>query len=116
MARMTGASGRERSIRPAASSSMMNLMESPMHIARNNGTPALRPAPDEVLVFKTSVKSPAQVDALRPLLDLAVTGIGRWNFDLEDRDRILRVESESLVRERIMALLTGLGYACEELD
>ena len=87
-----------------------------MHIAHHNGSRSLHVAPDEVLVFKTSVKSPAQVDALRPLLDLTIAGAGRWNFDLEDRDRILRVESETTVRERIMALLTGLGYACDELE
>ena len=72
--------------------------------------------PEEVLVFKTSVKSRDQVDMLRPLLELTLGGSADWNFDLEDRDHILRVEAKGLVRERITVLLTGLGYACEELD
>jgi hypothetical protein len=55
------------------------------------------------------------VDALRPLLELTVAG-GEWNFDLEDRDHVLRVDAEGMLRERIMALLTGLGFSCEELD
>ena len=74
---------------------------------------AIRPA---VLVFKTTVQCIAQVDALREALDLTLRGTGRWNFDLEDRDRILRVESGTHVGERIMELLTGLGFACSELE
>jgi hypothetical protein len=71
--------------------------------------------PEEVLVFRTSVNSHDQVDALRPLLELTVAG-GEWNFDLEDCDHVLRVDAEGMLRERIMALLTGLGFSCEELD
>lgn len=77
--------------------------------------PGLAVAPERVLVFRTSVISADQVDAVRPVLDLTV-GDGQWNFDLEDHDRILRVESVSMVRERIIALLTGFGFVCAELD
>lgn len=72
--------------------------------------------PEEVLVFRTSVKCNDQVDALRPLLELTLAGRGQWNFDLEDRDHILRVEADVVVREHIMALLAGYGFACEELE
>ena len=71
---------------------------------------------EDILVFRTSVKSRAQVHALRPLLDLVVAEGGQWNFDLEDRDRILRVESDARVKERVLALLTEQGYTCEELE
>ncbi|MBS1547936.1 MAG: hypothetical protein JST38_04030 [Bacteroidetes bacterium] len=71
---------------------------------------------EDILVFRTSVNSTAQVNALRPMLDLLVAGGGHWNFDLEDCDRILRVESEDMVRERITALLTGHGHICVELE
>ena len=91
-----------------------------VHTTRHSGEHTLlnpHPArPEEVLVFKTSVKSRAQVDMLRHMLDLTITGNGQWNFDLEDRDRILRVEAGTMVRERIMALLSGLGFACDELE
>ncbi len=68
------------------------------------------------MVFKTSVKSNTRVDVLRPLLDLTIAERGAWNFDLEDREHILRVEAEGMVRERITALLTGYGFACVELE
>lgn len=94
----------------------MIAMHIPMHQSEHT---LIHPHPassEEVLVFKTSVRNNDQVDALRPLLELTLAGRGEWNFDLEDRDHILRVEAEGLVRERITVLLTGLGYACEELD
>jgi hypothetical protein len=71
--------------------------------------------PEEVLVFRTSVNSHDQVDALRPLLELTVAG-GEWNFDLEDRDHVLRVDAEGIVSDHIVELLAGLGFACNELE
>ena len=46
----------------------------------------------EVLVFSTSVESRDHVDVLAPLLN-SVVGDGRWNFALDDCDRILRIVS-----------------------
>lgn len=91
-------------------------MHPAMHM--KHSTPqALHPVPTEdILVFKTSVNSLAQVNVLRPMLDLLLADGGQWNFDLEDCDRILRVKSEDRVRERVMALLTGHGHLCVELE
>lgn len=74
------------------------------------------PRPGQVLVFRTSVNDLAQVDLLRPLLDLTIAGSGEWNFDLEDREHILRVDAEGPLRERITALLNVNGFACNELE
>lgn len=83
---------------------------------RERSLPNAYPArPEEVLVFKTSVRGTAEVDMLRDALDQTLNGSGQWNFDLEDHDRILRVESGTQLRSRIMELLTGLGFTCEEL-
>lgn len=71
--------------------------------------------PSEVLVFKTSVRDAKDVAMLGPWLDHMISD-GRWNFDLEDSDRILRVQTNALVRTRLLALLNGLGFACEELE
>ena len=38
------------------------------------------------------------------------------NFDLEDCDRILRIEGENILCERIKEVLHGAGYQCEVLD
>jgi hypothetical protein len=69
----------------------------------------------QVLVFRTSVLNAHDVERLQPMLDDLVPQ-GRWNFDLEDRDHILRVETVGFVRERVIVLLNGLGFACDELE
>jgi hypothetical protein len=38
------------------------------------------------------------------------------NFDLEDCDRILRIEGENILCERIKEVLNEAGYQCEVLD
>lgn len=69
----------------------------------------------EVLVFKTSVESSQHVNALRPLLD-SVAGRGRWNFALDDCDKILRIVSGRLTPQVAIRLLNEHGYECAELE
>lgn len=68
-----------------------------------------------VLVFKTSVLEEQQIRKLRPLLNKLVNRNGCWNFDLEDCDNILRVETQNLHACTISSLLEKNGYRCEEL-
>ena len=72
--------------------------------------PSAAPLPD-VLVFKTSVRRRKHVRRLSALLD----AFGRWNFALDDCDRILRVETCPCHTSRICALLARYGFRCEEL-
>ena len=67
-----------------------------------------------VLVFKTSVQFKKQVKALKPLLDDSLKQAS-WNFDLEDCDKIFRVETPSNVSDDVIRLLTDKGFECEEL-
>ena len=69
----------------------------------------------EVHVFKTNVRYKKQVDAVASRLDL-ITTINRWNFDLHDRDKILRVEAAQLSPAIIENTLQQAGYFCEELQ
>lgn len=69
----------------------------------------------EVLVFKTSVESPQGVKMLKPLLD-SVAGRGRWNFALDDCDRILRIVSMKVNAQMAIRLLNDRGYECTELE
>ncbi|MEZ4810258.1 MAG: hypothetical protein R2819_07845 [Allomuricauda sp.] len=68
-----------------------------------------------VLVFKTSVTAEKQIKTLRPLLNALVNRNGYWNFDLEDCDNILRVETQSLPALTVSSLLHNNGFSCEEL-
>ena len=69
-----------------------------------------------VLVFKTSVTKRNQVRRLRPLLNRILNENGKWNFDLEDCDNILRVETHRPVPAVISHVLELHGFYCEELQ
>jgi hypothetical protein len=68
-----------------------------------------------VVVFKTSVDDPLLVVALKPSLD-QLAGEGRWNFDLADCDKILRIMSDCLEPNNAIALLHRWGLRCVELE
>ena len=66
-----------------------------------------------VWVFGTSVESPQGVLSLSRSLD-RLTGQGGWNFDLDDCDRVLRVDAVCRP-EDVIRLLNSAGYSCAEL-
>ncbi|CAM3538668.1 hypothetical protein ZORO111903_11690 [Zobellia roscoffensis] len=68
-----------------------------------------------VLVFKTTVVKNNQIRHLRPLLNRLVEPEGRWNFDLEDCDNILRVETRQQPSQ-FASVLQKHGFDCEELQ
>ena len=69
-----------------------------------------------VLVFKTSISKKNHIKKVRPLLNDLIAKNGYWNFDLEDCDNILRVESLTLVSDTICNVLINQGFLCAELD
>lgn len=68
-----------------------------------------------VMVFKTSVSQNGEIEKLKQDLDRLVNSNGRWNFDLEDCDNILRVETQALEPPQIIATLKSEGFYCEKL-
>lgn len=68
-----------------------------------------------IYVFKTSVKTENDIKKLKPKLDNLVSNI-KWNFDLEDCDNILRIESCEILTDTIVSLLKAFSFECEELD
>ncbi|RYZ25900.1 MAG: hypothetical protein EOO10_17030 [Chitinophagaceae bacterium] len=70
----------------------------------------------EVFVFRTSVTSRADIAGVQEGLNRLVAGGGRWNFDLEDWERILRVETTGCRPAQVIAALAQKGHRCEELE
>ena len=68
-----------------------------------------------VLVFKTSVRDADSILTLRPKLD-SLAGTGRWNFALDDCDRILRIAAPQVRPEMAIKLLAEFGFECLELE
>jgi hypothetical protein len=67
-----------------------------------------------IFVFKTSVSSISEILNIKPQLDKHLKN-AKWNFDLEDCDNILRIDSVTNVARPIIKLLKDNGYDCEEL-
>lgn len=69
----------------------------------------------EVLVFKTNLKYRKQIAAVTPHL-ATLQGVLRWNVDLDDCDKILRIEANDLCSARkVEDTLVRAGYFCQEL-
>ena len=68
-----------------------------------------------IFVFKTSVKTKLQAKKLKLHIDTILPN-AKWNFDLEDIDKILRVDSEENVVLKIIDLQNIHNYSCEELE
>ena len=68
-----------------------------------------------VEAFKTNVQKKAQSKRLLCILSEAFPSF-KINFDLSDRDKVLRVEGDNLEALRIMVLVKEYGFKCEVLD
>jgi hypothetical protein len=68
-----------------------------------------------IYVFKTSVKTKIQAKKLKPHID-KILSKAKWNFDLEDCDKILRIDSEENIVPEIKSLLKDHDSVCEELE
>jgi hypothetical protein len=68
-----------------------------------------------IYVFKTSVETKTQVKKLKPHIDKILAN-EKWNFDLDDCDNILRIDSGENIVLKITALLKIHQFHCEELQ
>ena len=68
-----------------------------------------------VLVFKTSVTKNKEIKIVQPTLSRLIAKNDRWNFDLEDCDNILRVETQMVKADAVSKALQNHGFYCEEL-
>ena len=68
----------------------------------------------EVLVFKTNVRYKKHITEVGSHLE-QFQDITRWNFDLQDKDRILRIEGADISPVTIENTLQQAGYFCKEL-
>lgn len=68
-----------------------------------------------VEIFKTNVWEPWDAELLVQLLYLHFPDY-KINFDLEDCDKILRVEGENLLCDSIKMIVNENGFLCEVLE
>ncbi|MBN9296770.1 MAG: hypothetical protein J0I41_07150 [Filimonas sp.] len=69
----------------------------------------------EILIFKTNLVDKKHVTKARAYLK-TLQGILKWNVDLHDIDKVLRIEAEQLSPQTVELALTQAGYYCKELE
>ena len=68
-----------------------------------------------IYVFKTTVTSKIQIQNFKKHFDKILQN-AKWNFDLEDCDNILGIDSQTDIRKIIIKELNSNGVFCEELQ
>ncbi len=69
-----------------------------------------------IYVFKTSLNSKSQVKKIKSAIDRLLPN-AKWNVDLEDCDKILRIDdNRENIQSEIIHLLKSCHFTCEELD
>ncbi|RPI13529.1 MAG: hypothetical protein EHM58_18250 [Ignavibacteriae bacterium] len=68
----------------------------------------------EVFVFKTNIYRLNHLEKLKPVINNH-KGIQAWSVDLQDIDKVLRVEAELSSPAEIIHLVNKAGFYCEEL-
>jgi hypothetical protein len=64
-----------------------------------------------ISIFKTSIESRQDLRRLAPYLKAVESDI-QWTVDMEDCDRILRVESDADRTDQIALVLNSHGFLC----
>jgi len=68
-----------------------------------------------VEVFKTNVQSPVVAAMLVALLQKRIIN-SHVNFDLDDCDKVLRIEGNDVSHQLVIEILKKRGYLCELLE
>jgi len=68
-----------------------------------------------IAVFKTNVATDSELNVISPLLNSHFKEI-KWNIDLWDADKILRVDSPKDWTKEITELFNSIGLHCTNLE
>jgi hypothetical protein len=68
-----------------------------------------------VLVFRTNIRYKKDIKTLAAVLD-DHPFISKWNVDLDDDEKILRIVSLENCANEYILLVKNAGYSCEELN
>lgn len=67
-----------------------------------------------IFIFETNVKTAEDVNDVKSVFNSELD-ISVWSVDLEDTDKILRIESANISPEIIENLLRKAGFQCQQL-
>ena len=70
----------------------------------------------QLFILKTNIKSKQKAATLAPLFE-NINSVLDWNVDLQDIDKVLRIEAKETVKEsEIINLIRTQGFYCETLN
>lgn len=71
---------------------------------------------DHVIVLKSNIDSEKMKEVLTPHMDNH-TSITQWSVDLEDVDKVLRIETSTFMLEKdVINYIGAIGFKIEVLD
>ena len=68
-----------------------------------------------ISIFKTNIMSSLDLDVIRPHFNALHEDL-KWNVDLLDCDKILRVDAQVDKNEEIISIVKRLGFTCVNLE
>lgn len=69
----------------------------------------------DLLIFKTNIKTKKKVKSLSAIFN-SIPAISDWSIDLEDIDKVLRIESTGQLGEHeVIKRVNTCGFHCEIL-
>lgn len=70
----------------------------------------------QIFILKTNIKSKQKAATLKPVFE-KTPAVLDWNIDLQDIDKVLRIEAAETVKEsEIINLIRTQGFYCETLN
>jgi hypothetical protein len=71
--------------------------------------------PNTILIYKTNINTIAQMQAVDNILSQQ-SDIKKWNIDIDDCDKVLRIETSATEMENVICSLKPHQIFCEELE
>jgi hypothetical protein len=68
----------------------------------------------DILVFKTSIQTSLEVQFLASVLNNQ-DGISSWSVDLDDWEKILRIESVGISPDEVESILDNYNIRCKQI-
>jgi len=80
-----------------------------------NNKKQFRTMEEQILIFRTSIKSSLDIKHIAALFTLCPQ-INKWNVDLEDWEKILRIECQGITSTEISKALRAINIFARELE
>lgn len=69
----------------------------------------------DILIFRTNVHDKEIMNRAVAHLE-SLNGIKKLTFDLDDIDKVLRIEAVGLPPEKVESAMSSAGFYCEEMN